>query len=252
MSGECKQHFSSDECLHNQTVDDEREGNSICISCGLVLQPIFLETSWETEKRQSMHFDQDLKGRSREFFFRDLGANAHICESITHDAGLYYDKIKNNLKDHKPKFNDNVLAAYALYETLSKHKVSRSVQEIEYLTGSKPGKMFAVESALNLTETLNCPLHFVSRFCSMLQLSFIDETIIRNIVKNATKLKLSNMRSQCTVAVIIQLFCKEKRYKITLKKICEICGVSPTNIHTLIRKMDKMHVTKITDFAVTI
>jgi transcription initiation factor TFIIIB Brf1 subunit/transcription initiation factor TFIIB len=189
---------------------------------------------------------------NRRTFFRDLGANAHICESVTNDAATYYDKIKAHLNERRPKFNDTVLAAYAIYETLSRHQVPRSVQEIEYLTGSKPGKMFAVESALKLSDTLNCPLDFIGRFCSLLELKFTDETIIREIAKNTVRLRLSNVRPQCAVAVIIQLYCKEKKYKITLKKICEICGVSPTNVHNLIRKMDKTYVDKITECGASI
>lgn len=248
MFGSRKQNFSSDDCPHQQTVDDEREGNSICITCGLVLQPIFLGNSWEQGKKHLPECESVSKTMNRHAFLRDVGANAHICESIINETISYYEKIRDRLKNRKPRFNDNVLVAYALYETLSRNQVPRSVQEVEYLTDSKPGKMFAVESALNLVDTLNCPLDFISRFCSLLDLKYADETMIRNIVKNASQLRLSNVRSQCTVAVIIQLYCKEKKYKITLKKICEICGVSPTNIHNIIRKMDKNHVTKITSF----
>ena len=165
--------------------------------------------------------------------------------AITDDAVTYYDKIRLQLAERRPKLGDKVLAAYALYETLSKHQVPRSVQEIEYLTSIKPGKMFAVESALNLTDTLNCPQDFVSRFCSLLELKYRDEVIIRKILANTLKLKLSNVRPQCAVAVITHLYCKEKKYKITLKKICEICAVSPTNVHNLTRKIDQTYVNKI-------
>ena len=136
------------------------------------------------------------------------------------------------------------VASYALYETLSRHNVPRTASEIQYFTGCDTSLLFKIESSLHLTETLNKPQDFVSRFCSILNLRFRDERRIKSIVENM--FGMASIRPHCIVAVAIFLYCKEKNIDCPLKRICETCDVTSTNIYSVIRKMKTLYVNKIT------
>jgi transcription initiation factor TFIIIB Brf1 subunit/transcription initiation factor TFIIB len=136
------------------------------------------------------------------------------------------------------------MASYALYETLSRNQISRTVQEIEFFTNCKSSKLWAVESALNIKETLNHPLDYVERFCRLLDFKYHDIKIINGIVGNM--FGWGGVRPQCVVAVVIFLYCKETKNKLSLVKICEICDVSSTNIYAIIRRMKAQYREKVT------
>lgn len=224
--------------MHRQTIDDDREGHSVCIQCGLVLQPIYQHSA------SVVFFPAAYKQQDPVLnFLLDVAAHAEIQRFIIDSSLSYFHKIKIQLQEHKPRFTDLVLASYALYETLSRNHISRTAQEIEFFTQIKLAKLWAVESALNLKDTLNHPLDYVERFCSLLDIEFHEMKIIRGIVGNM--FGLGGIRPQCVVAVVIYLRCKETKQKMSLVKICEACDVSSTNIYAIVRKMKKQYSEKI-------
>jgi transcription initiation factor TFIIIB Brf1 subunit/transcription initiation factor TFIIB len=176
-------------------------------------------------------------------FLLDVAAHAEIQKCFVQQTFSYFNKIKRKLEKRTPKFPDRVLASYALYETLSRNGVSRSVQEIEFFTSCNLTKLWAVESALNLKDTLCHPLDYVERFCTQLSIKFHEMKVIRGIVGNM--FGLGGIRPQCVVAVVIYLYCREIKRKMSLATICAVCDVSSTNIYAIIRKMKKTYAGKI-------
>jgi transcription initiation factor TFIIIB Brf1 subunit/transcription initiation factor TFIIB len=237
---------SQQPCLHQQTIIDDREGDSVCLLCGLVLEVVY---------QQEWRWDRGGGGGGEAYspyenasdptfnFLLDVAAHAEIQKCIVQQTFSYFKKIKIKLEQRTPKFPDRVLASYALYETLSRNNVSRSVQEIEFFTNCNLAKLWAVESALNLKDTLCHPLDYVERFCSQLSIKFTEMKVIKGIVGNM--FGLGGIRPQCVVAVVIYLYCREIKHKLALAKICEVCDVSSTNIYAIIRKMKSMYTGKI-------
>ncbi len=176
-------------------------------------------------------------------FLLDVAAQAHIPQFIVDRSGTYFKKIKVQLAKKKIVFKDTAIASYALYETLSINNIPRTAREIEVYTQCEKSTLWAIESALNLRDTLNHPLDYVERFCTLLYLDFHEMKIIKGIVFNM--FGFGAIRPQCVVAVVIYLFCKENKRKISLTQICEVCDVSTTNIYAITRKMDKRYVEKI-------
>lgn len=239
MSKSRNKDLLGNDCAHRQTIDDDREGNSVCLECGLVLEPIYQPLWQEAADLSIVERNDPIRT-----FLLDVAAHAEIPQSIVEYSMSYYNKIKRQLQNHQPKFSEQVLASYALYETLSRNNISRSVQEIEFFTSCKATKLWSVESALNLKETLNHPLDYVERFCNALEIKYQDVKIIKGIVGNM--FGLGGIRPQCVVAVVIYLYHKETKNKLPLLKICEICNVSSTNIYAIIRRMKKQYAGKIT------
>ena len=215
----------------------------MCLLCGLVLEVIYQNAWRRGGGGRKASFTNDSASEPMLHFLLDVAAHAEIPQCIVQQAFSYFKKIKMQLEKQVPKFTDSVLASYSLYETLSRNSVSRSVQEIEFFTNCKLAKLWAVESALNLKETLNHPLDYVERFCALLEIEFHQMKIIRGIVGNMYG--LGAIRPQCVVAVVIYLYCKEIKRKMSLVRLCEVCDVSSTNMYAIIRRMKKMYSGKI-------
>jgi transcription initiation factor TFIIIB Brf1 subunit/transcription initiation factor TFIIB len=216
-------------CPHTETIDDDQQGECICLQCGLVLEPVY-----QTQVNETRHFnDPENDMREIDEFLKDVGEHAGIPLSIINYTEWYFQKIKKQLLAKK-KFKDKDIASYALYETLCRHKIPRTVQEIIYFTSTTAKQMFAIESELNIKETLNHPLDYCDRFCSLLGIDFWDGKIIKGIVFNM--FGLGNVRPQSVVALVVYLYCKEKKLEITLTDICEVCSVSASNIYKLVRE----------------
>jgi transcription initiation factor TFIIIB Brf1 subunit/transcription initiation factor TFIIB len=229
MSGARSRNLSSNQCPHKETIEDDREGYEVCTQCGLVLQQLFGNVSRliEEEKNVSVYN-----------FLLDTCANAHIPSFIVDYANSYFNKICAVVKkDKRRKNTDLAIAAYCLYESLSRHQIPRTAQEIEQYTNIETSTLWAIESALNIKYTLDHPLDFVDRFCALLELPFYHAKIIKGIVGNM--FGLGNIRPQCVVGVVIFLYCKEQKIRLSIKNISETCGVSSTNIYKIVKNIKK-------------
>ena len=232
MSGTRRQHFSTNECGHCNIIDNF-EDESVCTDCGLVLlSQTFSAASWTLAKTYS-------SSNSVHEYIRDVGENACIAESIILFATHYYDQIRITLER---KFRDKPIAAYALYESLNKFEVPRLAEEIAFYSGVTLQKLWEIETSLILETPLNDPKHYVHRYCTMLNFSYVDQMSVRDVVERVqTDLPLGNLRCNCLVAVIIYLHCKETKKKITLRKICETCSISATSVHRVVRQLNELH-----------
>jgi transcription initiation factor TFIIIB Brf1 subunit/transcription initiation factor TFIIB len=208
-----------------------------------VLEPIF-----QDQQRESVSYE-DPQHNTQEIhcFLQDIGAHAEICQSMLDSAKTYCFQIKAKLAErNQKKFKDKELAAYAIYETLCRHHIPRTIKEIEYFTAIDASTLFSIESLLNVKETFNQPLDYVDRFCTLLEIPFWDTKTIKGIVFNLDEQeKLKDVRPQCVVALAIHLYCKEKKIKIGISKICEICDVSCANIYKLVRVIKEPFASKI-------
>jgi len=152
--------------------------------------------------------------------------------SYTHS---YFKSLKNDSHVKEKKFADKTIASYALYETLSRHKLPYTANEIEYFTGTPCKMLWKVENCLHFSEMLNNPQDFVDRYCSSLDLDFYKTKIIKGIVGNMYG--LGDIRPSCVVAAVIYLYCKELGLQMPMKTVCEACFVSTGNMYKIIRRL---------------
>jgi transcription initiation factor TFIIIB Brf1 subunit/transcription initiation factor TFIIB len=228
MSNTRARHIPEDACPHINTVDD---GECVCTDCGLVLSQIYLPSVSHLPK-----FPQ--KSNDMREFIRDVGENACMPNNVLLYAENYYDKIKLNLV---PSFDKKTVAAYALYESLNKFEVPRMAEEIQYYTGVEIKRIWQVETKLTLEQSMNEPRNYVHRYCTLLDFSYSEQLIVKETVEFVQReLAIGNFRSNCLVAVIIYLHCKESKKNITLKKICETCAISATSVHRVLRQLSEL------------
>lgn len=268
MSRETGPGVSEDVCHHCHTVDNERDGESVCTDCGLVLTQLFFPSgggSWQPavslhhdlpSLQQQQRWEEEEEEEAEEEvvamhrFIADVSANAQISNCVMRHAVQYYDEIRKWSSCRC--FSKETLASYALYESLNKFGVPRLAEEIEYYTGVKRKSLWQVETHVTSQSgvaTVHDPVHFVSRYCDVLELSYPEQLMIRETVAclNSTPdIPLGNLHCNCLVAVVIYLFCKDrkttmkKKNKVSLESICEVCTISATSIHRVIRQMRQL------------
>ena len=230
MSSSRQRNISEDACPHINRIDNYVDGDCVCTDCGLVLSQIYLPSvshlSAPGKQLSEMHE-----------FIRDVGENACMPINVLTYAENYYEKIKCNLV---PRFSKKTVAAYALYESLNKFEIPRMAEEIQYYTGVEMKRIWQVETKLTLEQPMNEPGNYVNRYCNLLDFSYGDQLIVKEGVEFVQREQaIGNLRSNCLVAVIIYLHCKEVRKKITLKKICETCFISATSVHRALRQLSE-------------
>jgi transcription initiation factor TFIIIB Brf1 subunit/transcription initiation factor TFIIB len=233
-------------CAHAQTIEDDHTGDYICTECGLVLDCVYSST-------YSSHVNTPTaKNLKIKNFLQDVSANAHIPQCITLYAYNMVNKIEERKLQENKKCNLHHLAAYCLYETLQRFEVPRKPEEIEYFTGIEKKHFIEIEKSEVFHETYTQlrvdPTLHVEKYCKDLDLHYFDVNIIRSIVGNMYG--MGSVSTNCLIAVVIHLFCKEMKRKITLKSICEKCCVSTASVHRIIReKVSKEYVNNISALA---
>jgi len=169
-------------------------------------------------------------------FLKDICANGFMPNYLVSYAFSYFKKLRNDAAIKRRKFKDDAVAAFALYETMSRHEIPRTVNEIEYVTGVPSNQLFSIEGCLHFSDTLNNPQDFVERYCSQLaNITYFDIKIIKGIVGNMYG--MGDVRPNTIVAAIIYLYCKEVDLKQSIKTICEVCGVSSYNVYKIVRNL---------------
>jgi transcription initiation factor TFIIIB Brf1 subunit/transcription initiation factor TFIIB len=227
MFRKCEQVGSRNDCPHSRSIDDVVEGTCVCTDCGLVLSQLYFD-NYQFENEKSDFYEILL-------FLKDVCGNACMPENIVCYAHTYFQKLKKDTYIKEKKFNDKILASYALYETLSRHKIPYTANEIEYFTGTPCKMLWKVENCLHFTEMLNNPQDFVDRYCSSLELDFYSTKIIKGIVGNMYG--LGDIRPSSVVAAVIYLYCKELGFPMSMKTVCEACFVSTGNMYKIIRRL---------------
>jgi transcription initiation factor TFIIIB Brf1 subunit/transcription initiation factor TFIIB len=195
------------------------------------MEPLYMETN---SYRGVFNQPPAWNGEAS-LFLQDVCSHAEIPRGILDLSLSYFLNIQKRLGCHKPKFGWKELAAYALYETLSKEGASKTKREIGFFTGCQPTRLFDVESALNLEETLENPCDYIGRFCRLLDMSNTETAKIRAELYHWRF--LDGVTAQCAAAVAIHWFCVENKKKMSLRRICDSCDVSPANVSSVSRRL---------------
>lgn len=244
--------FSST-CDHSEVVDDYREGVSVCIDCGLVVEEQLYVAAFETHNNKTLSESSLIN----EIFLQDVCDRNNIPGSILADAlermhalttilqTNWKERHSQLLKPAPKKYKNNEIAAFALYETLNLHAVPVSLQTIWRYTNVSTSVLWSIERMLPSTPTVHAT-DLIESFCRLLSISFQHITRMKNIAKHANI--FGSVKPQGIVAVIIFLYCTEFKLCVTLNEICQNCYISRANMHKIIRSIDKKYKNNISLF----
>ena len=217
-----------DVCNHMQTVENDRDGECTCTECGLVLTPLYYEQHFSDKTNNEIY--NEIKE-----YITDICYNANIPNNVIVASFKYYKELKGN---SNLCFNNKILAAYSIYESLNKMEIPRLAEEVAHYAGVKVNKIWRVESTLTLSDPLNEPTQYVERYCTILKIPYSDQKKIKMLIRDIQeKFNLGCLRSNCLVAAVTHLYCLKKKLKLSLKLICTTCSISTTSVHRIIRKL---------------
>jgi transcription initiation factor TFIIIB Brf1 subunit/transcription initiation factor TFIIB len=235
----------SSACTHTHVIDDYREGVSVCMNCCRVVEERLFLPSYEHITHISCKQNEEPTAAENELL-KDACDRLHLPKCVLDDSIEHYCELQLHFSKNKENFKNSEIAAFALYDTLSKHGVPRPVQDIERYTNIPRNTIWAVESALCSTETMVNGVDLIETYCKLLQIEFYHGLIMKNIAGNVRG--LGAIHPQCLCAVVIYLYCKEFNIHHTMKQICKVCDVSSPNIHKIIRRLNRQYVQNISLF----
>ena len=192
----------------------------------------------DTKKKpqsESVKYIHDELKHSVETFLYDVCDKGNIPLSIIQYTLWYVKQIKTQLKIAQKKFKDTEIVIYALYESLNRHNLPRTPQELQVYSGILPARLWSIENCLQLKTTPCRAIDMIERYCVILNLDFSDIVTMKGIIKNM--FGLGHIHPQCLISVVIYLYCKEAKKDISVRKICQTCGVSTSNMYKILQKI---------------
>ena len=229
-----------DTCQHLRVYEDEKEGESICIDCALVLDRLCGIPKYPPPREELQ-----MTGENERIldYIKDICANGCFPQNVVQCAFNYFVKIKKEISTRF--FLNDALAAFAVYNALNELDIPRSIDEVERYSGVTVKKMWEIAGCLNITNVPNDPTVYVDYYCSLLPLQYFDANIIRSIVGNLYG--MGNIRPNGLIAAIIRLYCIENnRKEIKFSDICRATKTKRAGIHRIIRLLDEKYIKQIT------
>ena len=219
-------------CNHLNVVEDFQEGTTVCTDCAFVVKKqLYLPQTFTHRKNV---FENSKKENDANDFLKNVCENVQISNNICVYAINQMKKV--NIHTRNQNFKTNELASYSLYDALNHFDTPRTPEEMSRFTGTTPKTIWKIEKQMRNPYVIGSDATlYVDRLCAnMSELTFRDKQSIKEKIRNSRD--FTDVRPTCLVATITHLHCKDQKYNITLKNICEICNVSSSNVHKLIRK----------------
>lgn len=196
-------------CSHLKVSDDYHEGTVVCLSCGLVLSPLFLN---QLSNVQQLDSQKDVLTD-----IENLLDRIHIPICYSNQILSYFNK------NFTTKSKQALI--YASYKVLNDLDIPISMKEISNVSSiSKKSinKVQQINSFVNLDSNI-----IVEKYSKLLGLCFKTITLIK---KRLTSVPISGHNPNSIIASVIYQVCKEKKLKISIKKIAEVTSVSCISI----------------------
>jgi hypothetical protein len=240
MSCGSRYNISSHECNHSETVIS-LEDEEVCLHCGLVIDKLY--TDIKTETKNIIFFKKEIKEQNNNKilnFILDICENIHIQRNVSLSAFERYKTFKGQIVK---KVTDENLAIYSIYETLKDYEIPRTADEIAYFANVDKSKLWSIQSCIRGKKKISNPQQYTERFTKQLGLDFYDNQTVLMLV-NKLSLEIGNVKSSCLIALSIYLYNKHNCYssklnKMTLKYICQVCSISTTSVHRLLRSINR-------------
>lgn len=198
-------------CHQVSLIEDYHEGQVVCSSCGLVNSPLFLN-----QINSVNHAPQDLEPK-------DLTEIKHLLDRIHVPLCYAYHIESFYSKNFTTKSNQSLV--FAVYKVLNDLDIPISMKEISNVSNvdkKKLNKAQIQNQHVNLDQVM-----LVEKYCKLLGLCYKVETLIKNKLKT---LPISGHNPNSALASIIYQIAKEKKLKISIKKVSKVTNVSAISI----------------------
>lgn len=209
-------------CKH---VTFESDSFFVCVKCAFVQDEVLInniqkygddDNNYIKNENDSPTFN--FKLHEKIDFLKELKARGVINDLIVKEA-VFYMKKWNDLKIPFQKSHH----AYSVYYSARKNCFPLTLKEISYYFQISIKEICKIEKFLDNTFD-NSPYEYISKFCAILDLTFMDEKIIHTYLKDNYKVNFRNPAHIAAAAISIVFPSIDKKYisKITWTAITTI------------------------------
>ena len=251
-------------CLHENQIDDEREGNVVCTDCGLVLEPIYLNSIDYNNNNYNipplinnknqiitslLKNEKTYNNLTNESIELDILCNKLQIYSVAKTQILEkWELIKkwffeNKMKDRKnPQFKKG-LFIMAIYQTLIELDIPRPMSHLCQDAGVVPKYVWYWIKLYHKTRNqehkvvILQPCNMSEYFLKPLNLSYKEIQEINKLIKDNEVLTYA---PKTLLAACAYMFLRNKnKQSFSVKKIAELLGVSVMSIYRCISALKK-------------
>jgi transcription initiation factor TFIIIB Brf1 subunit/transcription initiation factor TFIIB len=196
-------------CEHLNLTDDYHEGTVVCLSCGLVISPLFIN---QLSSVKQLQFQEDISTE-----ISNLLDRIHIPICYSNQILSYFNKNFTTKSKHALIFSS--------YKVLNDLDIPISIKEISNVSSVS-------KKNINKVQQNNSFVHFnsnttVEKYSKILNLCYKTTTLIK---KRVASVPVSGHNPNSVIASVIYQVCKEQKIKASIKKIAEVTSVSCISI----------------------
>lgn len=218
--------MSSDtnDCTHQDEVIDERSGDIICISCGLVMDSFYVSNSVRQEEQ---FFDKPINLYNSVYDYTcEILERLNISRSF---LSQIFDLFTQKYKFYSTS-DRHALIAFCCYQILNENNVPISIKNISAVTGYSVEQISQMQD--DTTSIVFDTHNALEKYCKMLNLSFHDYSLI----KESIPIDQSSGHNPLTIlSSAIHLYCVKNKKDLSLKDICDTTGISKISVQRYIR-----------------
>ena len=193
-------------CIHTNVIDDNGDGFSVCLDCGLTLDIVYSQYKNNgTEIEGNLEQVEFIRHRKEEVdLIKTLKDIWHFPEQVINDTIDLYLKLLEKRRKEKRKKNifKKKLFAFCFYKSLLNHNCSNSIEEICLLFDIVNVKTFS-QIAFEENIEIDCNIYdLLTRFCTNLKFTFKEKQEINNYLKKIQNRTNLQSKTLCSIAIL--------------------------------------------------
>lgn len=202
------------DCSHSNSVCDYHEGTEVCMSCGLVLAPLFI-SSFDQKILNSVYKSEKDKQKIQEI--EDILDMMHISRFY---SNFIYKYFTSNFMIWNSK-----TTVFCIFKVLNEMGYSISMRELAAVTNVEKKKLNSAQpNNQNVEVSFD---NIAEKYCQILNLPFKTITVIKDKI---IKSPMTGHNPNSVIASVIYKTLKKEKHKISLKKIANLTNVSCISI----------------------
>ena len=205
-------------CSH-QIIDDEKEGCSVCILCGYVVEEkLFLPSYKDNKDKTCLKSESMSANKDEENEIRELLHRMNMPDSYSHKI---MEKNKNSKKS----------IPYMIYKTLNQDGCPISIRDVSAVSGMTDSKIYKEQETDVVF--ISRPELMLEKYCKFFGLDFNSYTVIKKIIENSSK---SGHNPLTIIGAQIYLHKKKANEKISMKLVAKELKISCISIQRYLKK----------------
>ena len=251
-------------CLHENQVDDEREGNVVCTDCGLVLAPIYLYPNIFVKNK---NINKPFINKKNQIFTTSIKKQTNCCSNLKNET-IELDILCNKLQFYtitktrvlekwelikkwffKEKFKDRKnphvrkgLIVMTIYQTLNELDIPRPMSHLCQDAGIAPKyvwywmKLFYKDKSKEHKDSILNPSSMSEYFLNPLNLSYNELKEINKIVQNNAILTFS---PKTLLASCAYMYLRSNNKQcLSVKNLAKLLGISVMSIYRCLKTIN--------------